>query len=422
MTEPLTLAVFAALSLVAALFHRALCSASPARLEELNDKYRSYDKLPDIDDATATAGALKIGVYAVLVSFISIRTFAALEGATAAYIAAVAASVAALAVCEAVALVGAGHHSGRMLYRVLPLVSAFSSVGTAMLTVGGALGGFFARLLGREAPLAPDEAAEEEMLDAVSEGERQGVIEDQEREMIESIIEFKDVEVAEVMTPRTELTSLSGDTNLQETIPTIVASGHSRLPVWSENADNIVGVLYVKDILQHIDTPGGLDATVRSVMRAPYFVPETKMVNDLLQEFRAMNIHMAIVLDEYGGTSGIVTIEDILEEIVGEIEDEFDGYEPPDISSTGEGRAFVAGHTPIDEVNKALGTTLSENDEYETIAGYVLFRTGRIPRPGETFEWEGAGFRILEADERHIEQLTVEVSERADGHLDRKEE
>ncbi len=422
MTQPLILAVFAALSLVAALFHRALRSASPARLEELNDTYRSYGELPDMDDATAAAEVLKLGTYAVLVSFISIRTFTALEGAAAAYIGAVAASAAAVAVCEATALVGAGHHSGRVLYRMLPLVSAFASAGTGMLAAGAALGGFFARLFGQEAPLAPDEAAEEEMLDAVSEGERQGVIEDQEREMIESIIEFKDAEVAEVMTPRTQLTTLSADMNLQETLPTIVASGHSRLPVWSENADNIVGVLYVKDILRHIDAPGGLDVTVRSVMRAPYFVPETKMINDLLQEFRATNIHMAIVLDEYGGTSGIVTIEDILEEIVGEIEDEFDGYEPPDIRIVGKGRAFVAGHTPVDEVNEALGTKLSENDEYETIAGYVLFRTGKIPRPGETFEWEGAIFRILEADERHIERLTVEVSERTLGPVDRKKE
>jgi len=133
------------------------------------------------------------------------------------------------------------------------------------------------------------------------------------------------------------------------------------------------------------------------------------MVRELLQEFRTTTVHMAIVLDEYGGTSGIVTIEDIIEEIVGEIEDEYDEHEPPDIHKTGPRQAVVAGDAPVDEVNDQLGIEISEDEEYETIAGHILFRTGRIPAAGEVFEWENTRFTILEADQRRITRLAIEV-------------
>lgn len=409
---------FGAAALAAALFHRAVASASPARLEELNDNLKSYAALPDLADAAVVSGALKVAMYAMFVSAVTRAASGNAPGAPLGWTAAATVALAGLAICEALALVAAGYHSGRMLYRLLPVVAAFALGGRAILRAGGAAAGFLARLAGREAPPAPEEAAEDEILDAVSEGERLGVIEDQEREMIESIIEFKDVEVAEVMTPRTELTTIDGDSSLRAMLPTAISSGHSRLPVWSGNADNVVGVLYVKDILKYMDSPAQLDEAVRSIMRAPSFVPETKMVRELLQEFRASSVHMAIILDEYGGTSGIVTIEDILEEIVGDIEDEYDEYEPPDIRSTGRGRAVVMGSAGVDEVNDELGTQLSESDEYETVAGYVLFRTGRIPAKGEVFEWEGVRFSVLDADERRIDTLAVERYGEASGARD----
>ena len=161
---------------------------------------------------------------------------------------------------------------------------------------------------------------------------------------------------------------------------------------------------------------------VRDAMRAPYFVPETKRIRELLQEFRATSIHMAVVLDEYGGTCGIVTIEDILEEIVGEIEDEYDEYQPPEIRVLGPARAMVAGTAPVGEVNDALGTDIpDEEEEYDTIAGFVLYHTGRIPEPGETLDLEGLRLRIVEADERRIKRLAVTVLAES-GPAGRREE
>jgi CBS domain containing-hemolysin-like protein len=318
------------------------------------------------------------------------------------------ASAAAVTVIELVALVVSGYHKGRMLFGLLPVVSALSAPGERLEAAATAVAGFLARLAGLTPPPPPDEAAEDEILDAVSEGEREGVIGDHQREMIESIIEFTDVEVTEVMTPRTELTTIDADISLREALPITVSSGHSRLPVHAENTDNLVGVLYAKDILQFV-SPDRLDAPARSIMRAPYFVPETKMVRELLQEFRTTTVHMAVVLDEYGGTAGIVTIEDIIEEIVGEIEDEYDEHEPPDVRKIGPRRAVVEGDAPVDEVNEALGIEIDEEEDYETIAGYVLFQIGRIPKAGEILDLDGLRITVIEADERRIERLAIEV-------------
>lgn len=398
-----------ALALTAAIFHAALHFASPARLEEINDRAAHHRSLPDLEDAAAAAAAVKIILYAFLAFTITLWAVERFPASPSRYVWGGLASITGVAVVEVLALFLAGRHSGRGLYRLIGLVGSFAAVGSVLLGVGLGISGFLAKLSGRAEPVPPEEAADQEMLDALSEGEREGVIHDQEREMIESIIEFKDVEVSEVMTPRTQLTTVNAEKTLRETLGTIIDSGHSRLPVWWDNTDNVVGVLYVKDILKCVER--GLDAPVRSLMREPHFVPETKMVRELLQEFRKAAVHMAIVLDEYGGTSGVVSIEDILEEIVGEIEDEYDEAEPPDVQKTGPREAVVAGDAPVDEVNEELGIRISEDEEYETVAGYVLFRTGRIPSSGEVFEWENLRFRVLEADERKIEHLSIEILE-----------
>jgi len=402
------LGVCTLLALAAAVLHGALRGGSPARLDQINQQRRRYDSLPDLDDAARALGTVKVILYTLLASLLALFASppAGAAGGTGA-VSPVLLATAAVLVLEAAALVTGGYQSGAALYRLVPLISVFERAGRAASAAAAGLALFMARLSGRQEVPAPEAAAQEEILDALSEGEREGVIEDREREMMESIIEFKDVEVSEVMTPRTEITAVNALSSLREILGTVVKSGHSRLPVWSENADNMVGVLYVKDILQYLE-PNEMDRSVRATMRAPYFVPETKMVRELLQEFRTSAVHMAIVLDEYGGTSGIVTIEDIIEEIVGDIEDEYDEYEPPDIRTVGPQRAVVEGDAPVDEVNDTLGTKISENEEYETVAGYILFRAGRIPQTGETFEWEGVRFRILDADKTRIKRLMVE--------------
>ncbi|MHC4713089.1 MAG: hemolysin family protein [Planctomycetota bacterium] len=407
MGEILLVVLSVGLSFAVAVLHRALRSASPSRLEEINERLGRYRALPDLEDAAVASGAARLVSYSLLACSVCIFAGERLPASGFRPLISVAGAAAAIGACEAFALIAAGYHSGEILYQMLSLVGVLAHFGAAVHIVGGAVAGFLAKLAGKSAPPVGEEAAEEEMFDAVSEGEREGVIEDHQREMIESIIEFKDVEVSEIMTPRTDINSINADRTLREVLDSVVAMGHSRLPVWSDDADNIVGILYAKDILRHV-TPDRLDDKVRDVMRPPSFVPETKMVRELLQEFRSTTIHMAVVLDEYGGFSGVVTIEDIIEEIVGEIEDEYDERTPPEVKKTGPRQVLVAGEAPVDDVAEALGLELTEGEEYETIAGYILYRTGRIPRVGETFEWEGAVFRIVEADERRVNRLLVE--------------
>jgi len=235
------------------------------------------------------------------------------------------------------------------------------------------------------------------------------VIAHQESEMIESIIEFKDVAVAQIATPRTGVVTVFEGSSVEEALETAIASGHSRLPVRGQNSEEIVGILHVKDALRLALSRNAGSTHVKDIMRSPYFVPETKRVRELLQEFRATNVHMAIVLDEYGGTAGIVTIEDVLEKIVGQIEDEYRTNALPDIRAVAAGRIVAEGRARVRDVNEAIGARLSESDDYETVAGYVLSRLARIPAPGETFSSEGANFRILEADERRIRRLSIEA-------------
>ena len=184
--------------------------------------------------------------------------------------------------------------------------------------------------------------------------------------------------------------------------------GHSRVPVYEEDMDTIVGVLYSKDLLLHIHEES--DATVAQIMRKPFFMPESKRIAELLEQFRKEKIHLGIVLDEYGGTAGLVSIEDILEEIVGEIHDEYDkGDATGQITRIGPQLYEVAAEVEIDDLNKALEVELDEDREYETLAGFVTTHMEKIPRPGDSFEQDGISYLVLKATERKIERLRVEV-------------
>jgi magnesium and cobalt transporter len=401
--------LFGLLSLATALFYRALRSASPARLEEINELRRAYSTLPDLDDALLATGWFKVVVYAGFAASVGILVSRTHGDYLLPCLVASAFAGAALLAGEALALVIAGYHSGGLFYRFIPLVMVFAAIGAAALSAGGFVAGIVARVSGWEPPLGREAAAKEEILDAVTEGKREGLIHAQESQMIESIIDFKDIQVSRIMTPRTKVATLSAGIKVLAALQTAVTSGHTRLPVRAESADNIVGVLYVKDILPLVGLPEALGIPVSEIMRAPYFVPETKTIRELLQEFRATNVHMAIVLDEYGGTSGIVTIEDILEEIVGEIEDEYHAAAPPPVRVLGAGKAVVEGHAALDEVNDALGIALTKCDDYETIAGFVLSNVKRIPQAGETFDIEGSRFKIVDADPRRIKRMSIEA-------------
>ncbi len=253
---------------------------------------------------------------------------------------------------------------------------------------------------------AEAEQIEQEILGAVSEGEKSGAVHEEDAEMIESVIELRDTQVGQIMTPRTEVVALPDTATIIEAKETITRAGHSRIPIYGENIDDIKGVLYAKDLL-NIDDTEPFDPL--EVMRKVPFVPETKLVPDLLQELREKKVHLAIVLDEYGGTAGLVTIEDIIEQIVGDIADEYEHTEPAAIRRIDPQTLEVDARVHIDELNDELKVELPEDRDYETVGGFLFSEMGKIPRTGEEFRYNNLLFRVLEAEERKINRIRVEV-------------
>lgn len=250
------------------------------------------------------------------------------------------------------------------------------------------------------------EHIEQEILDAVSEGEKHGAVDETEKEMIESVIELRDTHVGQIMTPRTDMIALDVASGVAAARELVIKEGHSRIPLYEENIDKIVGVLYAKDLLT-IERDG--DTDLREIMRTVPFVPESKSLRDLLQEFQTTKIHLAVVIDEYGGTAGVVTFEDILEELVGEIVDEYEPPEPEPLTRIDEATVEVDAKLRIDELNDELDVQLPEGKDYDTVGGFVLAEMGRIPSEGEELLADNVHLRVLDADDRKINRLRVFV-------------
>ncbi|MCP4166904.1 MAG: HlyC/CorC family transporter [Chloroflexi bacterium] len=238
-------------------------------------------------------------------------------------------------------------------------------------------------------------------------GEEERYIEAEEREMIDSIFRFSETSVEEVMVPRVDVIALDHTASLQEALNTIVEAGHSRIPVYDDSIDHIVGVLYAKDLLICY-RDRRMDVSVPVVMREPYFVPESAMVDDLLGDLQRKKTHLAIVVDEYGGTAGVVTIEDLLEEIVGEIQDEYDS-ESPLLLQTDEGEYMVNGRIDIDDLNRDLGVTLTDEDESYTLAGVIYSQLQRVPKVGDSLILNNVYMEVLEVTDNRIDQVRLVV-------------
>jgi CBS domain containing-hemolysin-like protein len=251
-----------------------------------------------------------------------------------------------------------------------------------------------------------NESAKAEILQAASEGVAEGAVGAEEVDMIESVMEFGDTRAAEIMTPRTELFAIPADMPWAKAAEQIVAAGHSRVPVYERDMDNIIGVLYAKDLLRLVGQDK--DVPLREIIRKPFFVPETKPLDDLLRDFKRLKVHMAIILDEYGGTAGICTVDDLLEQIVGKISDEYDRDEPDEMKLISDTAAEIDSRMYVDDLNDALGLELPEDEDYDTVAGFVFSELGYIPQVGEKLDAHGARFSVLAADERRIIRLRVE--------------
>jgi CBS domain containing-hemolysin-like protein len=234
----------------------------------------------------------------------------------------------------------------------------------------------------------------------------QGIIEGDQRKLLQSIVDFGDTLVREVMTPRPDMVATRDDATLGELRALFKEQEYSRIPVYHENLDNIAGIVFVKDLIRLTDAEKGtmrLDRDLQRLVRPATFVPETKRVPEMLKEFQRKQVQIAIVVDEYGGTAGLVTIEDLLEEIVGEIRDEYDVESEP-IIDEGDGSFVFSAKVNIDEVRDRLGVDI-EPDGFETVGGYVLTRVGRVPAVGEKFELDGLQVEVLEAERRRIHKV-----------------
>ena len=250
---------------------------------------------------------------------------------------------------------------------------------------------------------------EQEILTVVSEGEIHGAVDEQEKEMIESVIELGDLRVAEIMTPRTEIIALPADASPEQVLRTIREKGPSRIPVYEETIDRIAGVLYVKDLLRRSE---GDPFELRGILRKALFIPESKPVRDLLREFQREKLQIAIVLDEYGGTAGLVTPEDIFEVLVGDLADEYETPEPAAFRKIDERTYEVDAAMRVDDLNDQLDLALPGHRDYETIGGFVFSALGRIPKVGERLDHENFGIQVLAAEPRRVRRLLLTVAPR----------
>jgi CBS domain containing-hemolysin-like protein len=250
---------------------------------------------------------------------------------------------------------------------------------------------------------------DQEIMSAVEDAEEQGVVDEAERAMIESVIEFRATTVGQIMTPRTEIVGLELGAPLDEVKKTLEESGHSRIPVYDGTLDHIVGILYARDLLKHLgDARNQFD--MRSAMRPAFYVPETKPLRDLLQDFRLQKVHIAIVLDEYGGTAGLVTIEDVLEELVGEISDEHEPTVPAMLKKIDDANFEADARITVDELNRLTGLSLPEDAGYETLGGFVSITLGHIPEKGESFDYGGNHFEILDAEPQRVNRVRIRLA------------
>lgn len=234
--------------------------------------------------------------------------------------------------------------------------------------------------------------------------EEEGLVNEEESEMIRSIFSLGSTVVREIMVPRTDMACVSVNASVHELLDTIINCGHSRIPVFEHTIDNIVGLLYAKDLLKSWGDVDG-QVQIRSLMRQPFFIPETKNLEELLQDFKRRRVHLAVVIDEYGGTSGLITIEDLLEQIVGDIQDEYDKEEALFIRNP-DGSISADARMSVEELEELFGVSI-ERDNFDSVGGLIFHLTGKIPSVGDLVDCEGLRLAVTDADERKIKRVLI---------------
>ena len=296
----------------------------------------------------------------------------------------------------------------RAAKRVAPLVRALALFFPLRWLTQGLIKLSNLLIPGQGSPDGPT-VTEEELLALAGVAAEAEVIEEEEQALIESIIEFGDTVAREIMVPRTDMVSVGGDFRVQDAMEVAIAHGFSRLPAFGEGRDDIVGIVYAKDLMKAEREDGGEDRSVAELLHPAHFVPETKRVAELLREMQAETVHIAVLVDEYGGTAGMVTLEDVIEELVGEIQDEFDDDETV-IEPLGRGEVRVDARVPVDEVNDLLGIDLP-HDDWDSVGGLVFNVLGRVPEPGESVVVDGHSLLVETVTGRRISTVCVTAAD-----------
>ncbi len=296
-----------------------------------------------------------------------------------------------------------------------PIIETLQTVLTPLLWFANQLDRYAHRLVGRAEQETDDTSKfEEEIRSVAAEGEREGALDSGSTAMIQRVMQLQDEDVGAIMTPRTEMDCVSADLTLEEARQQLIESGHSRIPVIGDSTDDVLGILYAKDLLKALAPPrtGQIIPVLRDIIREPVFVPSSTAIPSLLELMKRQKVHIAIVHDEYGGVAGLVTMEDILEEIVGEIADEYDDEELADeIRELDETAVEVSARVRLDELNRRFDFGLPEDGEFDTVGGFVFSQKGSMPSPGESFLWHKLRFTVLNADARVVKRLRIDRSE-----------
>ena len=303
----------------------------------------------------------------------------------------------------------------KILSRTYKLLMFFSILAWPILYVWKFTDGFVKRLIGipETTPEERQEEKQEEFLTGLEQRRTEGVLDEEEQEMIENVLELSDTAADEIMTPRTDIVAVEVNSDLNTILETINTAGHTRVPVYEANIDKIIGLIYAKDLLTEIGKKPA-DFKLRDKIRDAYFVPETKPLRTLLHEFQSRKLHIAVVLDEYGGTAGIVTLEDIIEELVGEITDEYEETPPEPIKKIDQNTIEADARTYVDDLNDQLDLSLPEDEDYDTIGGFVFSHLGYVPKTGESFDYDNLKFTITSAEARRIKRIRIQKKTEAE--------
>lgn len=301
------------------------------------------------------------------------------------------------------------HDPEKVSFTVVPVLLFVNKVTKPFVKLLSASTNGIVRLFGIDPNEDEEVVTEEEIRMMVDVGQEKGVIEDVQKEMINNIFEFDDMDVASIMTHRTDMDCVDVDDPLNDIIEIAVECGHSRIPVFKEDQDNIIGVMYVKDLLKYIGTSIPKSKSIKDFLREAYYVPETKKCSELLSEMLEKHIQLAVVVDEYGGTAGIVTLEDVLESIVGNIQDEYD-HEDEEFSKIDDSTFTIDGITFIDEVEDVLGIKLPDGD-YDTLGGFIISLLGYLPNGENQDEvtFQNIKFTVLNVEDRRIGKVRAEI-------------